>query len=78
MQLELVAGLGEAELGRLERAVDDRLRRAVLELAGLGVLEPQQAAVEHGDAVVLALHDVLGGGERLGVGSQVRLHARAG
>ena len=78
VQLDLVLVLREAELGRLEGAVDDGLRRAVLELARLRVLEPEQPAVEHGDPVALALHDVLGGGERVGAGSQMRLHARAG
>ena len=70
--------LGEVVVRGPERAVDHRLRRAVLEPAGLRVLEPEQAGVEHGDAVVLALHDVLGCGERLRVRSQMRLHARAG
>ena len=78
VQLELVLVLGEVELRRLERAVDDGLRGAVLELPVIGVLEPDEAVVEHGDPVAVARDDVLGGGERLSVGSQVRLHARAG
>ena len=78
VQLESGVGLRELEPRGLEGAVEDGLGRAVLELAGRRVLEPEQAGVEHGDPVAVSLDDVLGRGQRPGVGSQVRLHARAG
>ncbi len=43
-------------------------------VARLAVLEPHQAGVEHGDPVVLALHDVRRVGDRVGVEPEVLLH----
>ena len=67
--LELAGAVDDLELTGLEGAVERDLRRAVLEGAGLAVLEPEQPVGQDGDAVVRPGHDVLGTGERLHVGA---------